>query len=426
MDFFFLNKDAQFDIFIHGTHKSKSTYYKFDLKAPPKEALESGQISFKNVYVSTNMHIIFNKRLNDMNMPGVVRVYGQEGKDQILSHHKFPKYIGNVGDKGFKFTPLEEKMKQFQGKDSFKLGIFSSSALGDMIIAFNALALLYKELNKYFQKVEIDVFLEDSLNYIQLIAQQSSISNVYQEPVTLDKLCQYDAYIDMDRILNDEKCRELANQPMIDMYLDALSLDKNTIPDKDKRSSIKLSDKISGKLQDIFQKLKSNNKKILMFHPKSSELRSIPPDMIPEILDKIIQKTDYIVISAIKTEYQNPRFYDLSDFSTDFNHYAYIISQSDFIITVDTSVYHVADSFNIPTVVLFTSINPEYRVKYYPYTEGILLSGDDTRILGKHLSIDKDELEYAASLFKNLDIQPILDKVTRLSDNVRSDKLLLS
>ena len=414
MEFFFISKNVPLNMSIERTTEGKIYNYIFNLLAPSEDYIKSNSVPFKNIYLSNGMHIMINKSLCDLGAPGLINMYTEQTKIAILSDSKAPKYIGNIVETGFEFIPLNQKLVQFENKENFKIAIFLSSALGDMLIAFKALKLFHNELFKYFNHIEIDLLLEDSLNYIQLIKQQDFIKNTIQLPVTLDDFCKYDAYIDLDTIINDERCKNTLKQPLIDMYLEHLSLDKTTISDSDKRNHVKINLHVEKTLKPILNNLKSNGKKLILFHTKSVLLRSIPISQIPDILDILTQNSDYKIISLVKIDYQNDGFVDLSDFSKDFDHFAYIISQMDGIITVDTSVYHIADCFDVPVIVLFTSINPDYRIKYYPFAEGILLGGNDNKILGKHLSCEEADLDYTASLFKEADWNFILNKLNNL------------
>lgn len=395
-------------MYIEGSNKSVKINYHFDLKSPGTEAVKAGKIPFKNIYASHNMHLLMNKALNELNQPGLINVYAKEGKDLIFTNPKYPTDLGCLTKNGYEITQLKDKIAAFQNKETIKIAVFLSSALGDMIVAFSALRIFYNELLKHFKSVEIDILQEDSKNYMQILTQQEIVNKVIQLPITLDKLCKYDVYVDLDIIHYDEAYKDIQNQPMIDMYLDNLGLDKLSIPDKDKRNKVKINPKVESKLKTTIDKLKRNDKKLLLFHPKSTPIRSIPKHVIPKFLDYIIANTDYIVVSVCKINYINERFVDLSALSIDFEHYAYIISCMDSIITVDTSTYHIADSFDIPTIVLFTSIKPEYRVKYYPHTKGIMLADENNPIIGKNISINKDDIAYVANLFDKLNPESIL------------------
>jgi len=417
MEFFYTSKDIDLDIFIKGTNNStgKPSSYKIDMKAPDPELVKSRQFQFDKIYLSNNMHSIINKCLVEKEITGIVHVFSPEGKNLLLSGCNPPKNLGNFEEDEYKYRSFEQKLKYFEGKNNIKIAVFLSSALGDILTALRALNLLYNELSKYIADIKIDVFMEDSKNYKQAVSQESIVNNIYQLPITVENFCKYDAYADLDKILNQEKFAHFQKQPMIDLYLENFSLNKTYIPDEKKRPLIKLNKKVVDELDSTFKDLKTAGKKLLLFHPLSSgALRSIPDKKIPDILDKIINNSDYLVCSVCNLDYNNPKLINLTHLSTDFEHYAGIISNMDAIITVDTSIYHIADSFDIPSVVIFTSIAPEYRIKYYPFTEGILFE-DNTRISGKHLSIDKDDIDFVSELIESkLDVNLILNKLSEL------------
>jgi ADP-heptose:LPS heptosyltransferase len=49
---------------------------------------------------------------------------------------------------------------------------------------------------------------------------------------------------------------------------------------------------------------------------------------------------------------------------------------------VDTSAYHVADAFSVPTVAIFSTVNPELRARYYPTVECVVLPGTGSSVSG--------------------------------------------
>ena len=114
--------------------------------------------------------------------------------------------------------------------------------------------------------------------------------------------------------------------------------------------------------------------KLLLFHPYSAnENRSIPKEFAIKYLKKLINKADdYTIVSALNiTELHDDRYVNLAGLSKSLSEFIYIISQVDKIITVDTSTYHIADAFFVPTLVLFTDDKAEIRTKYYQQTKTI-------------------------------------------------------
>jgi ADP-heptose:LPS heptosyltransferase len=84
------------------------------------------------------------------------------------------------------------------------------------------------------------------------------------------------------------------------------------------------------------------------------------------------------VATLVPVPNMHPRHVDLSAISAcGFEQYCALVKNSAGLVTVDTSTYHVADAFSVPSVAIFLSINPDLRIRYYPTVEGILLPGSD-------------------------------------------------
>ena len=125
---------------------------------------------------------------------------------------------------------------------------------------------------------------------------------------------------------------------------------------------------------------------------------------------------EYVLVSVVPVPGQNLPIADISSQSKSFKDLCFIIGQMDGIFTVDTSIYHIAACFGIPTVVWFTSMNPDLRVRYYPTVKGILLDGAErTKFYGKHILREGDSFEDIEKLWGNLD----LDKSVRELESLR-------
>ena len=115
-------------------------------------------------------------------------------------------------------------------------------------------------------------------------------------------------------------------------------------------------------------------------------------------------------------DYQNSRFLDVSQMSLCLDDFAGIISQVDGIITVDTCTYHLADAFNIPTVVLFSTIDPDLRSKYYPKVKAIMYESKDGKLFGKHKASREEsqfakEIEYLSKLWDKINVDELLKEL---------------
>lgn len=164
-------------------------------------------------------------------------------------------------------------------------------------------------------------------------------------------------------------------------------------------------------------------------------------DTFHKILHRVFEHSDYFVISAFGTEdFKHERFMNLQKFSKTSDDFAAILSMVDGIISVDTLAYHLADAFSIPAVAMFTSIPPEWRIKYYPYVDGIMLEEENGPLFGKHKVDRKDEFDTsneeeleenkkqieeltkrAKELWDQLDIQGVLARLQIMRDKKASD-----
>lgn len=264
-----------------------------------------------------------------------------------------------------------------------------SLGTGDHIIGMAALENLYEKLTKRYAMVNIDLYQEISPDIVTLNKKYTCIRNWYFLPEPIINLLSYDFYIDLSQMCGRPG---FDTMPMVDWYLDNIGLNHKEISDEKKRTNVKLNLKTAEKLEPLFWKLKGNDKFILFHHRASTKLRSIPDDIAKKLVNYIIENTDCTVVSLLPDFYiSHDRFLNLSGLSNDYDDYIYLVSQMDEIVCTDTSVYHIADSFDIPSRIIFTSINPELRIKYYPYTKAYRLNLE--RLNGKHISeSDFDEV----------------------------------
>jgi hypothetical protein len=151
------------------------------------------------------------------------------------------------------------------------------------------------------------------------------------------------------------------------------------------------------------------------------------PPQARKIIKGILDNSDYFVISADGLEYFHDRFIDLSFASVNIDTFASIIAQVDSVVTVDTSTYHLADAFDKPTVVLFTTIEPKLRVPYYPYTDSIMLENEGGMIYGEHHAPKEPEklakyIEYVDNKWEELDVSEILAKLRKMEEKLMEVK----
>jgi len=102
----------------------------------------------------------------------------------------------------------------------------------------------------------------------------------------------------------------------------------------------------------------------------------MPAEVFRELAKRLVQATDMDVASVVPVPKMHERHVDLSGISgRSFQHYCTVVKNASAIVSVDTSIYHIGDCFSVPTVVIFSTVMPELRARYYPYVAGIPLPG---------------------------------------------------
>jgi ADP-heptose:LPS heptosyltransferase len=319
-------------------------------------------------------------------------------ESKVTSKKEFPQEIG-VSNKN-EFLQQRHKLKQtsflndieeFNTKDLFKNEDFCDSLsmikspkkeisiaiiggvgrnIGEILCGLSAIRIFYKSLQNRYKDVKIDLLLDSANNQYykrdkELIEQESFINKVLPLSISVKKLYEYDYYIDTSKIYETNFFNSL---PFIDAYLYKFGINPDLITAEKKYNQFDFSKYTpSVELKNEITSLKAKSK-LILFHPYSPNIdRSLPKDIAVNLLKNLVILSDEIVISALKIDkFENDKFFDLSKYSKSLFDFIYIISQSDYIITVDTSTYHISDVFLIPTVVIFNDEElVEKRIKYY-------------------------------------------------------------
>jgi hypothetical protein len=255
-----------------------------------------------------------------------------------------------------------------------------SQNIGEMVALSTALRILYQELKSVgFYDIKLDIYVNASGNAYykrdkQFFQSFSYIHAIKPLSVSTKQLQSYDYYIDLSSV---EKSIVYDEIPYVDFYLRQFGINYTKIEASRKHNEIILKNYTpSVGLQKKIQEAKKRNK-LLLFHPYSaSTKRSIPIEHSKKILQKIIEKTnEYMIVTALNVEgVSNKNLLNLSKESKTLFDYIYIISQMDAMITADTSSYHIADAFFIPTVVLFTQKSlVSKRLAYYTFCKPIVV-----------------------------------------------------
>jgi ADP-heptose:LPS heptosyltransferase len=373
---------------------------------------EDQGIPFDKVYFSTPSDF-------RNHMENIKKQVGDKGGDvhivhppKIVERKEFPKHIGFQNIDAF---------DEFKGKPKIKIAVLNamSNALGDHLIGMQAFDYWQEKVREYLPGTQVDISLYQLNPYrVGPVTKQwhPKFNQIFMLPNRVSRLVEYDAFIDLGSLLLRDN---FDTQPMIDFFYEAMSIDPKTVPDERKRIKYQLNEETVEMAKKIFNNIRALGRPILMFHHTStSPIRGMSNGRAKQFISKIIKETDYFVVSACGLDYQNKRFMDIKRYSKTFDDFATLISLVDAIITVDTSTYHVADAFDIPTVALFTTINPEFRCKYYPHVESIMLEEEDGKLYGRHKmskeeKIAREEVAYVEEKWANLEVSDIIEALEK-------------
>jgi hypothetical protein len=385
-------------------------------RCPSKSEIDSKMVNLKNMYFATpSITEIVKKELHARK--ATLTILSDSDTDLLLSKSELPLNLTNHNNPKYEdnFKKLVES-----GKKDIKIVIINGlgGAIGDITIGSTALDIVDKKFRQYFKSIKYYVYNEHLEVCGKYLYPNIRINGVLPYPLPVIELTQFDAYIDLGAMI---QWPEFNDRPMIDFYLDVMGVNSKTVPDYLKRLKLFYNLDFNSKASKFLDGFKLDKKLLLFNSVSTTALRSIPDRHVDRLLSELLQETDYHIVTFKDYPMKDERIINLSHISDSFLNYMIVVSKMDKIVTVDTSTYHLADSFNIPTVVLFTSIKSDYRIKYYSWCEGIQVNPEDSSVVGKHISTDKKELEKLSEYFESVSGKLIMEKFNQL-ENRRFDR----
>lgn len=131
---------------------------------------------------------------------------------------------------------------------------------------------------------------------------------------------------------------------------------------------IQLSAEEESRAEAFINRIKKDNRRILYLNGKAGQTRNCMADIqVKAILDELLEYRDIVVLlnGNLYQKFNSPRTEELP--KTSFTGFCAILKRSDFIVSVDTSVVHVASAYNIPVIAMFS---PNIRDYYSQYAMG--------------------------------------------------------
>ncbi len=274
------------------------------------------------------------------------------------------------------FRALDNQTKQFRGKGSVKLAIINGFGVGvgDNLIGMTAFRDVRKRLAAAgISDATVEMWVRPGAydNAVAVSNMHGGIDSVEMLPMPIERFKMLDGYWDLgglvDRPTVNSRCT-------VDFFLELMGIDPSGVTRDEKRNRLSLSIPVVKEVGDATRELTS---RYLILHPLSRSVRrNMPAEIFRELCARLVRATNMDVASVVPVPKMHERHVDLSSISSkSFQHYCTVVKNASGMVSVDTSIYHIGDAFSVPSAVIFSTVMPELRARYYPYVEGIPLPG---------------------------------------------------
>jgi hypothetical protein len=263
-----------------------------------------------------------------------------------------------------------------------RLALFNGTGtmLGDTLIGLSAFHLVATHIKKEFPSIEVDALLAWNARpgVSEIASGNVHITSVHHQTITLRQFCQYDAYWDFSSLL---ALPGYNTMPLFDFYIEQFGSSPNAIPFTDKTTQLPLDVVLRADACNVLNSHRGTSPFLLVQATASNPLRSIPDDAMLALLRAAAHAGHWhpVVLNPLPKNTPDSLRHgvlDLSQWSAQsIAHCFALIAEIPAVVSVDTLAIHVAGALGKPGVALFTTIDPELRVKYTPSLTGLLIPG---------------------------------------------------
>jgi len=244
------------------------------------------------------------------------------------------------------------------GKEDFSLLIERDMGAGDIIIVTDLLynlRLRYPKANITFATSERYLCLADNLDFISNIVVIGTVDSTgYDVSVNL---CGWSEQYPL--------CAKVHRSDLFGMAFSP------NFPWVEHKISLKIKDNEQDWFDDLNSKYNPDNKMTVAIQPYGScGHRSIDSKAVNHVIDELI-KLGFFVYVYGQNQWPN-NFCDRENMLClwevlNIRQVMTLISNVNLLVCPDSSGYHMAAAFDIPSVVIFTTIHEGVRVTYYPH-----------------------------------------------------------
>lgn len=189
--------------------------------------------------------------------------------------------------------------------------------------------------------------------------------------------------------LSDYALRDgFASANMLDYFLERLGLDPASVPASSRAPSWlakALPNPPRPPLREPY---------VLIAAGSSQPIRSMSAAEASALAAAIIGRTG-VRVAGLGFELDHPRFAKADAWAPDFDSFVGLIANAEAMVSADSAAIHVAGAYAVATLGLFTTIDPDLRIRGYPNSSGLLLD-PSAPYLGRHWHESREQLDRVA------------------------------
>jgi ADP-heptose:LPS heptosyltransferase len=270
----------------------------------------------------------------------------------------------------------------FPEKSSFKVALINGAGggVGDGIMFAPALEILIDKLHSLTGcNITLEILTHAPALTVSALKRIRGIK-IRRTPLSLADFLKYDAYLDFSGMMKDP-IQETSH--ITDYVLSKIGINPEKISAQAKEPLLRYPPKSLTEidLPIIRCRQQSKGKKLIALIVSSTKTRTMPPDLVAELIRILAPKYQPVLMmlntteatSFIKDYELTNLVLDLSPVASPTDKFIRILEKMDAIVTIDTSAVHIGGALRIPTIGIFNSINKDYRIKYSPSVLGIQL-----------------------------------------------------
>jgi ADP-heptose:LPS heptosyltransferase len=251
------------------------------------------------------------------------------------------------------------------------------TGVGDALMGSIAIRLLHEHFRECGKSISIDILTRENryCAYTEIFRDNPYIRKIYSAVMPFYDYSRYDYVIQNEGVIITN---EIDSMNMVDFWINRLGMDYQHIPAEDKYPEFFVNKQAQKEVEYFTHSIKTD-KPICLFTPFATDVRSIPPYKCGEFIAYLQRMFTVGIIGGPKDfdairdiEAQNKDLLSVYPMCSTLDHtYALIERIASLVVTPDTCIAHLSPCSKTQTLCIFTTIDPEKRIRYYPTAAAI-------------------------------------------------------